>query len=137
MKENIMKMAELNAEIVTLIKEEKFDEVVLKAEEVATLQETISKEAEELEGKVEKSEAEGTVMEQRVAKLEEVLKEVSIEDVKKYASLNISGDDVGKIVSDLKEVGERITKCEALEGRLEKCESYSKGSQQNIEKNQE
>jgi hypothetical protein len=49
MKEKLLKMANLNKEVVALIKESKFDEVVAKSEEIALLQVEIEKDAEELE----------------------------------------------------------------------------------------
>jgi len=145
MKEKILKMAELNKEIVSLIKEEKMDEVIEKSEEVAKLQKELEEEAEKLEEgdsndggdnggegdegwegwegeeggeKVEKS------LEERVEILEKMF---DGESIKKRASLSVNADDLGKLMEELADAKTKIAK---MEGKLEVVEKYTRWSTQ-------
>lgn len=123
MKEKLLKMAQLNQEVVSLIKEEKFEEVVTKVEEIAELQKEIEADAAAMEEEIAKN----ATLEERVAKMEEVLKNVNVEEIKKYASLNVSAETLTNLMAELTAAKETIAK----QGEdLEAIKKSSRGSQQ-------
>ena len=118
MKDKIQKLADLNKEVVELLKEAKTDEVISKMEEIAKVTEEMTAEVEQTE-----------------AKADEINK--TVEEVKKYASLNISADTMKAMLDQFEELkgtinwqSETITK---LNERLEIVEKTKQESKQGKE----
>lgn len=115
MKDKIQKLADLNKEVVELLKEAKTDEVITKMEEIAKV-------TEEMTAEVEKTEA----------KADEINK--TVEEVKKYATLNISADTVKDMIDQFGALKEQLTAStetiNKLNERLEVVEKTKQESKQ-------
>ena len=144
MKKKIQKLAELNKQVVDLVKEEKTDEVVEKLAEIQELTKEMEESADATpadetptDGEDDGGDDAGDAGDAKPVEKTEITKE-ALDMIEKWASMNISAESVAKLLEEFAGLKEQMQKStDDLAQRLdvvEKAKGISKQAKEEVKK---